>query len=261
MNLLLIGDVIGGPGRLAVAKFLPELKASRRVEMVMANVENLAAGFGVSDGTLGELVAAGVDVFSSGNHIWDKKEVGGLWEKFPTLLRPANYPEGTPGRSEVVFNTASGVTVGVANVLGRVFFANPIDDPFPAVKKSLAALKAKGARVTVVDFHAEATSEKIAMNRHLDGEASVVVGTHTHVPTADGRVSAKGTATLTDLGLTGAYGGIIGMKTESVLPKFLTGRPVRFEVSEEEVEFWALLVEVDERSGKAVSVEQIRRKL
>ena len=261
INLLFIGDVIGNPGRRAVEKFLPALKAEHKIEMVCANVENLAAGFGVSEGTLDELKAAGVDVFSSGNHIWDKKEVGGLWGKFPTLMRPANYPSGTAGRGELIFNTPSGVSVGVVNVLGRVFFANPIDDPFPCSKKAVAALKAKGASVVCVDFHAEATSEKNALVRYLDGEASVIVGTHQHVPTADARVSAQGTAYITDLGLTGAYGSVIGMKTENALDRLVRGMPTRFEVSEEEVEFWALLVDVDVKTGKALKVEQIRRVL
>jgi metallophosphoesterase (TIGR00282 family) len=261
MNLLFIGDVIGNPGRRAVEKFLPGLKTEHKVEMVCANVENLAAGFGVSEGTLNELLAAGVDVFSSGNHIWDKKEVGGLWGKFPTLLRPANYPPGTAGRGEVLFSTPSGTSIGVVNVLGRVFFSNPIDDPFPCAKKAVAALKAKGASIICVDFHAEATSEKNAMVRYLDGEAGVIVGTHQHVPTSDFRISAQGTAYVTDLGLTGAYGSVIGMKTENAFDRLLRGMPTRFEVSEEEVEFWALLVEVDEKTGKALKVEQIRRVL
>jgi metallophosphoesterase (TIGR00282 family) len=259
MNLLFIGDVIGGAGRRAVAKFLPDLKAKHGIQMVCANVENLAAGFGVSEGTLSELAAAGVDVFSSGNHIWDKKEVEACWHKFPSLLRPANYPTGTPGRGELLFTTPSGVTVGVINLLGRVFFSNPVDDPFPVAKKALAALRGQGAKVICVDFHAEATSEKNALVRYLDGEATVVVGTHQHVPTADFRVSPKGTAYITDLGLTGSYSGVIGMKTEGALHKFLTTLPVRFEVKDEDAEFWALLVDVDEQTGKALKVEQIRQ--
>ncbi len=259
MNLLFIGDVIGAPGRRAVERFLPELRKQHKIEYVQANVENLAAGFGVSEGTLGELKAAGVDVFSSGNHIWDKKDVEPCWPKFPTLLRPANYPSGTPGRGEALFTTPSGLTIGAFNLLGRVFFANPLDDPFPVAKGCVARLKSQGAKIVLLDFHAEATSEKVAMVRHLDGEAAVVVGTHQHVPTADARITAKGTASITDLGLTGAYGGVIGMKPESVMKKFLTGLPVRHEVSEEMVEFWALLVEVDEASGRALKVEQIRK--
>jgi metallophosphoesterase (TIGR00282 family) len=228
---------------------------------VCANVENLAAGFGVSEGTLGELKIAGVDAFSSGNHIWDKKEVEACWPLFPSLLRPANYPPGTPGRGSCIFNTPSGVPIGVVNILGRVFIDIALDDPFRRAKEEVAALKAQGARIVLLDFHAEATSEKIAMAHYLDGELSVLVGTHTHVPTADARVSAKGTARISDLGLTGGYSGIIGMKPESILRKFLTGLKGRYEVAEEQVEFWALLVEVDEKSGRAISVEQIHRTL
>jgi metallophosphoesterase (TIGR00282 family) len=261
VNLLFIGDVIGNPGRKAVAAVLPALRAERKIEFVLANVENLAAGFGVSEGALNELKAAGVDAFSSGNHIWDKKEVEPCWPIFPTLIRPANYPPQTPGRGACLFTTPSGVPIGVLNLLGRVFIDIALDDPFRRAKEEVAALKAQGARIVVLDFHAEATSEKIAMARHLDGEISVQVGTHTHVPTADARVSAKGSAMITDLGLTGGYSGIIGMKPESILRKFLTGLKGRYEVAEDQVEFWALLAEVDEKTGKAVSVEQIHRTL
>jgi metallophosphoesterase (TIGR00282 family) len=261
MNLLFIGDVIGSPGRKAVAAVLPALKAERRIEFTCANVENLAAGFGVSEGTLNELKAAGVDAFTSGNHIWDKKEAEGCWSIFPTLIRPANYPPGTTGRGSCLFTTPSGTTIGVLNVLGRVFIDIALDDPFRRAKEEVAALKAQGARIVVLDFHAEATSEKIALAHYLDGDISVQVGTHTHVPTADARISAKGTASLTDLGLTGPYGGVIGMKPESILRKFLLGMKARFEVAEENVEFWALLVEVDEKTGKALKVEQIKRTL
>lgn len=261
MNLLFIGDVIGNPGRKAVAAVLPTLRAERKIEFVSANVENLAAGFGVSEGALNELKVSGVDAFTSGNHIWDKKEVEPCWPLFPTLLRPANYPPNTPGRGSCLFTTPSGVPIGVLNILGRVFIDIALDDPFRRAKEEIAHLKSQGARIVVLDFHAEATSEKIAMSKYLDGEISVQVGTHTHVPTADHRVSANGTATISDLGLTGGYGGVIGMKSESILRKFLTGLKGRYEVEETQVEFWALLVEVDEKTGKALKVEQIKRTL
>lgn len=259
MRMCFIGDVIGAPGRRAVAAVLPSLKAKHGIEFTCANVENLAAGFGVSEGTLGELKAAGVDVFSSGNHVWDKKEAEGCWQLFPTLLRPANYPAGVTGRGSCLFSTPSGTTIGVLNLLGRVFIDIALDDPFRCAKDTVAHLKAQGAKIVVLDFHAEATSEKIAMAHYLDGEISVQVGTHTHVPTADARISARGSAMITDLGLTGSYGGIIGMKPAPILRKFLQGMKARFEVAEEQVEFWALLVDVDEKTGKASKVEQIHR--
>jgi metallophosphoesterase (TIGR00282 family) len=261
MKVLYIGDVIGAPGRKAVASVVPTLRAEQRIDVVCANVENLAAGFGVSEGTLGELKAAGVDVFSSGNHIWDKKDVEDCWKLFPSLLRPANYSSGTPGRGSCLFNTASGIPVGVINLLGRVFVDVALDDPFRRAKEEVALLRSQGAKVILIDFHAEATSEKVALFRHLDGEISLQVGTHTHVPTADGRVSAKGSAYISDLGLTGSYGGIIGMKSESILRKFMHGLRGRYEVAEDDVEFWALLVELDESTGRALKVEQIRRQI
>ncbi|HTB21566.1 MAG TPA: TIGR00282 family metallophosphoesterase [bacterium] len=260
MKFLLIGDVVAAPGRKACSAFVRPLKAEHKIDLVMANVENLAGGFGVNSGTLNELKEAGVDVFSSGNHIWDKKEVADCWAAFPTLLRPCNYPSGVPGRGETLFTCADGSLVGVVNVMGRVFMPVEVDDPFPAAKAAVARLKAQGARAVIVDMHAEATSEKVALWRHLDGEASVVVGTHTHVPTADARVSARGTAYLSDLGLTGGYAGVIGMAADSVLRKFLLSLPARHSPEEKEVEFWALLVETDAQ-GRALSAKQISSRL
>lgn len=260
MKFLLIGDVVASPGRKACSAFVRPLKREHKIDMVLANVENLAGGFGVNGGTLTELKEAGVDVFSSGNHIWDKKEVAECWSAFPTLLRPCNYPMGVPGRGETLFTTVGGDLVGIVNVMGRVFMPVQVDDPFPAARASVARLKAQGAKAVIVDIHAEATSEKVALWRHLDGEASVVVGTHTHVPTADARVSAKGTAYLSDLGLTGGYGGVIGMGADSVLRKFLLSLPARHSPDETEIEFWALLVETDGQ-GRALNVKQINHKL
>ncbi len=261
MKILMIGDVVGEPGRKAVSAFVRPLKVERGVDVVTANVENLAGGFGVNERALRELKEAGVDVFSSGNHIWDKKDVETCWAAFPTLLRPVNYPAGTPGRGECLFSTPKGELVGISNVMGRVFMpVTSVDDPFPAAKASVSRLKAQGAKAVLVDMHAEATSEKVALWRHLDGEASVVVGTHTHVPTADARVSAKGTAYLSDLGLTGGYGGVIGMQSDSVMRKFLSGLPARHSPEEKEIELFALLIVLDE-GGKATQVELIHKKL
>lgn len=261
MKLLLIGDVVGEPGRKAISAFVRPLRVERGIDLVTANVENLAGGFGVNERALRELKEAGVDVFTSGNHIWDKKEVESCWAAFPTLLRPANYPAGTPGRGECLVTTAKGELVGISNVMGRVFMpVTSVDDPFPAAKASVARLKAQGAKVVVVDMHAEATSEKVALWRHLDGEASAVVGSHTHVPTADARVSAKGTAYLSDLGLTGGSGGVIGMQSESIMRKFLSGLPARHSPEDKEIEFFGLLVVLDD-GGKTTEVELIHKKL
>ena len=260
MNILLIGDIIGQPGRKAVAAVIRDLKKENNVELTVANVENLAGGFGVNEKALNELKDLGIDVFTSGNHIWAKKEVEDCWAKFPGLLRPLNYPPGTSGRGDCVVTSAGGTPVGVVNLMGRVFMPVTVDDPFRAAKEAIARLRGQGVRVILIDFHAEASSEKVALWRHLDGEASVVYGTHTHVPTADARVSAKGTAYISDLGLTGGYAGVIGMQSESVMKKFLTSLPARHSPSETEIEFWGLLVEFDD-AGKALSVELIQKKL
>jgi hypothetical protein len=260
VRFLLIGDVVSSAGRKACSAFVRPLKREHKIDLVMANVENLAGGFGVNPRALTELKEAGVDVFSSGNHIWDKKEVEQCWAAFPTLLRPCNYPVGVPGRGETLFTTEGGDLVGVVNVMGRVFMPVQVDDPFPAAKAAVARLRAQGARAVIVDMHAETTSEKVALWRHLDGEASVVAGTHTHVPTADARVSAKGTAFVSDLGLTGGYGGVIGMGSDSVLHKFLLSLPARFSPEESEVEFWGLLVETDNQ-GRALSAKMLNHKL
>jgi 2',3'-cyclic-nucleotide 2'-phosphodiesterase len=260
VKVLLIGDVVANQGRRACSAFVRPLRQEHKLDLVLANVENLAGGFGVNPKVLTDLKEAGVDVFSSGNHIWDKKEVAECWAAFPTLLRPCNYPSAVPGRGETLFTTADGSLIGVVNVMGRVFMPVQVDDPFPAAKAAVARLKAQGARTVIVDVHAEATSEKVALWRHLDGEASVVAGTHTHVPTSDARISAKGTAYVSDLGLTGGYGGVIGMASESVLRKFLLSLPARHSPEETEIEFWGLLVETDAQ-GRAKSVEQIHRKL
>lgn len=260
MRILAIGDVIGSPGRKAVAAVLPGLRKENGIGLVIANVENLAAGFGASEGTLQELKDVGVDVFTSGNHIWSKKEVEACWAKFPTLLRPANYPKGVSGRGACVVDVA-GESVAVLNLMGRTFFANPIDDPFAKADELLQEFSAKGIKHLLVDFHAEASSEKVAMSRHLDGRVSALWGTHTHVPTADARVLPGGTAYITDLGLTGGYGGVIGMQTKDAMPRFLKGLPTRFEPEESAREFWGLIVEVEDATGRAKSVEQVRRPL
>lgn len=260
MKVLLIGDVVGESGRKAISAFVRPLKVERGIDAVCANVENLAGGFGVNERALRELKEAGVDIFTSGNHIWDKKDVEACWAGFPTLLRPANYPAAAPGRGECLYTTPKGELLGICNVMGRVFMPVQVDDPFSAAMASVSRLKSQGAKAVLVDMHAETTSEKVALWRHLDGHAAAVVGTHTHVPTADARVSAKGTAYISDLGLTGGYGGVIGMQRESVLRKFLTGLPARFSPEEHEIELFGLLVVLDE-GGKATEVELIHKKL
>ncbi len=260
MNLFLIGDIIGEPGREACARLLPDLRRDLKLDFVMANVENLAHGFGVTPKTLQELARCGVDVFSSGNHVWDNKEWPAAFQSFPNLLRPANYPEGAPGKGHHIFQAAGGGRVGVINLQGRSFML-PIDDPFRLSRQLAGALKGQGLKVLVVDFHAEATAEKVALAAWLDGEVSVCAGTHTHIPTADARISPQGTAAITDLGMTGPYDSVIGMKKEIIFQKFLLQTKIKYEVAGGDVQLWGLLVEVDEATGKALRVEQVRRRL
>jgi metallophosphoesterase (TIGR00282 family) len=218
-------------------------------------VENAAAGFGITREIGEELLDHGLDVMTSGNHIWDRKEAIDYIGIEPRLLRPANFPPAVPGNGSYLARTTGGVSVGVINVMGRVFMTS-IDDPFAVVLKEIEALKTR-ARVIFVDFHAEATSEKVAMGWHLDGKVTAVVGTHTHVQTADDRVLPRGTAFLTDVGMTGPHDSIIGVQVEVALSRFLTGMPSRFETAEGNPRLNAVIVEADEESGRALDIERL----
>jgi metallophosphoesterase (TIGR00282 family) len=255
MKVLFIGDIIGRPGRELVRKGLRGLVEHYGADLVVANAENSAAGFGVTKDIGDSLLEYGVDVMTSGNHIWDKKEVLAYMPTEPRLLRPANYPAGVPGRGSYVARTRDGRAVGVINVMGRVFMLN-IDDPFAIVLKEIEAVRAK-TRVIIVDFHAEATSEKVAMGWHLDGKVTLVVGTHTHVQTADERILPNGTAYLTDAGMTGPHDSIIGMEREPSLTRFLTGMPTRFEPATGNPRLNGVIVEADEQTGRAIAVTRI----
>ena len=249
----MIGDIVGKPGRRAVAALVPGLRRELALDIVVANGENAAAGKGMTSGTCKEIFSGGVDVITSGNHVWAQKEIIGYLETEAPVLRPANYPEGAPGRGMVRF---AGLTV--INLMGRTFMYE-IDDPFRCADRLLEGVE-PGAPV-LVDMHAEATSEKIAMGWYLDGRVSAVVGTHTHVPTADARILPKGTALISDAGMCGPRDSIIGVEPEPVIRKFLTGMPARFPVAERSaiVQFNSVLVEVDEASGMARSIERVDR--
>src|SRR5882724_9750717 len=250
IRILFIGDIVGKPGRELVRRGLAGIVDFHRVDLVIANAENAAAGFGITREIGDHLLEWGVDVMTSGNHIWDKKEALDYIGAEPRLLRPANYPAGAPGNGSYLARTRDGRSVGVVNVMGRVFMLN-IDDPFAVVLREIEALKAR-TRIVFVDFHAEATSEKVAMGWHLDGRVTAVVGTHTHVQTADERVLPKGTAYLTDAGMTGPHDSIIGVTTEVALSKFLTGLPVRFESAAGAGRLHAVIIDADEQTGRAV---------
>ncbi|MBI5288566.1 MAG: TIGR00282 family metallophosphoesterase [Chloroflexi bacterium] len=253
MKVLCIGDIVGKPGRKAVAGILPTLKRELAIDIVIANGENAAAGRGITLKTAQEIFSAGVDVITSGNHIWDEKEIIPHLDTDILILRPANYPPGVPGRGICSFG---GVTV--INLMGRTFMYE-IDDPFRCADRLLDSVPA-GTPV-IVDMHGEATSEKIAMGWYLDGRVSAVVGTHTHVPTADQRLLPKGTAFVCDLGMCGPRDGIIGVEPEPVLRKFLTGMPARFKVSERSgpAVFNAVLVDIEETTGQARAIERVDR--
>jgi metallophosphoesterase (TIGR00282 family) len=255
MRILFIGDIFGKPGREIVRRAVPALVERESLDFVIANVENSAAGFGVTGDIADTILGYGVDAMTTGNHVWDKKEVLDYIPRQPKLLRPANFPAGVPGRGSYVGQTRSGEPIGVVNVMGRIFM-QPLDDPFAIVLKEIEAMRAK-ARVIIVDFHAEATSEKVAMGWHLDGRATAVFGTHTHVQTADERILPKGTAYLTDAGMTGPHDSIIGVTTEIALSKFVTAMPARFESASGPGRLNAVLVTADQASGKATAIERL----
>jgi 2',3'-cyclic-nucleotide 2'-phosphodiesterase len=256
MNVLFIGDIMGDPGRKALARLLPKLIVQRRIDVVIGNGENVAGGFGITPDLVEELFDLGLSVITTGNHAWDKKEIVDFFPREPRLLRPANYPDGVPGRGAYVLTTPNGESLGVLHLMGRAFMPT-IDCPFQVARREVERLK-KDVAAIVVDMHAEATSEKMAMGHFLDGSVTAVVGTHTHVQTADEQMLPKGTAYITDIGMTGPLHSVIGIKKELAIEKFLTGMPRRFEVASGPVVFCAVFVNLDTRLGKALSIERVR---
>jgi len=257
MNILLIGDVVGSPGRAIMKKALPVVFKKYDVDYCVANVENAAGGFGVTKEVCDEILDMGVDCLTSGNHIWDKKEIMGVIDLIPQLLRPLNYPARQPGRgSHVGKGKRSKVPVATLNLSGRVFMNGAMDDPFALGLKEVERLREE-AKVILVDMHGEASSEKTAIASYFDGLVSAVVGTHTHVPTCDHRILPRGTAYCTDLGMTGPYDSIIGVEKDAVIHRFLTGMPSRFETAKADPRFSAAVVDVDEQTGRARSIDRM----
>jgi len=254
MRLLFVGDVVGKPGRRVLTKLLPRLIDQHRVDYAVVNVENATGGFGINHKVWQDLSALPVHCFTTGNHVWDKKEVYQILDENPHLLRPHNYPAENPGTGVHVGETAAGIPVAVINLEGQVFMS-PLDSPFTAADRILEDLPPE-VKVIFVDFHAEATSEKQAMAFHLDGRVSAVVGTHTHVPTADERVLPGGTALITDVGMTGPYESVIGMRADKVLKRFLLRTPSSFDVAKRDVRLAGALLDIDEQTGKCRSVER-----
>lgn len=256
MNLLFVGDIFGKPGRRAVAELLPGLRRELSVDFVIGNAENAASGAGITPTTAAELLDAGVDVLTGGNHTWDRKEGLSVLDDELRVLRPANYPEEVPGRGTGVYPW-DGLRIAVVNLIGRVFL-HPVDCPFRAADRILESL-AGVTPLIFVDFHAEASSEKQAMGWYLDGRATLVVGTHTHVQTADERILPRGTAYLTDVGMTGPHDSIIGVRKELALERLRTQLPIRFQPAEDDVRLHALWLRCDPASGRALEVRRIAR--
>jgi metallophosphoesterase (TIGR00282 family) len=256
VRLLFIGDIVGRPGREMLKRGVRILSRRFGADLVIANGENAAAGAGITRENTDEILKAGVHVITGGNHSWDKREVIEFIDREPRLLRPANYPEGTPGRGAVVVDAADGTKVGVISLMGRVFLST-LDDPFTIAGREIAAVRAAGARVILLDFHAETTSEKIALSWWLDGQVTAIIGTHTHVQTADERILPGGTACLTDAGMTGPHDGVIGMDRQGVIARFRTGMPARFEPASGDVRLHGALVTADPETGRATAIERV----
>jgi len=260
MRILFIGDVFGQPGRRIVKELLPALVGEYEPDLVLANGENAAGGFGITPPLVEELLDMGIAVLTSGNHIWDKKEIYAYLNEHSDgrLLRPANYPHSAPGHGLYLGKARSGFGYAVLNLQGRVFMS-PIDCPFRKADDQLAKIPAE-VKIRIVDMHAEATSEKVSMGWYLDGRVTAVVGTHTHIPTADETILPRGAAYITDLGMTGPYDSVIGIEKQSVIQKFLSQLPVRFEVAKGDVRLNAVLIEADPLTGRAASIQRIVRK-
>jgi len=259
MKILFIGDIVGSPGREAIKKLLPGLIKEYRLDFVIANAENAAGGSGITPKIAEELFGYGIDVLTSGDHIWKKRDIFEIINQDERILRPLNFPSGAPGRGFNVYKTKGGDKIGVMNVNGRVFM-DALECPFRAALSAQEELS-KETNIIIVDIHAEATSEKIALGWYLDGKVSAVLGTHTHIQTADERILPKGSAYLTDAGMTGPYDSVIGRKIEDVLERFLTSIPTRFEVAQENIQLHGAVLDIDEETGKARSIERIQKKL
>jgi len=259
MKILFIGDIVGSPGREAVKGLLPGLKERYRLDFVIANAENAAGGSGITPKIAQELFTCGVDVLTSGDHIWKKREILEIIGEQPRILRPLNYPPGAPGQGQGLFNTRDNVKVGVINVNGRVFM-EALDCPFRTVNQAQEELS-RHTPIIIVDIHAEATSEKVALGWYLDGKVSAVLGTHTHVQTADEKILPAGCAYISDVGMTGPLYSVIGRKIEDVLARFITSLPARFNVAQEDIGLQGVVLDIDEHSGKATSILRIQEKL
>ena len=255
VRILFIGDIVGSPGRTAISRELHRLVDRHAVDLVIANGENAAGGFGITPDTAAELYRQGVHLLTSGNHIWDKKDNSGFLDREERIIRPLNYPPGTPGRGSTVIETPAGIKVGVLNLEGRVYMKN-LDCPFRCADAELAQLR-KETSIILLDFHAETTSEKASLGWYLDGRVSALVGTHTHVQTADERILPNGTAYITDVGMTGSFDSVIGVDKGQAIQRFLTQQSVKFDIPKKDLRINAVVIGIDTKTGKAVSIERI----
>ncbi len=257
---MFIGDIVGSPGRKAVATLIPRLRGHHELDLVIANGENAAGGNGITPDTAAEIYAAGVDVITCGDHLWDQKEVEVLLNEEPRFVRPVNYPAGTPGQGSAIINRKGLAPVGIINAQGNTFMRGELDNPFRRVKEEIKKILPQTS-VILLDFHAEATSEKIAMARMLDGEVSAVIGTHTHVQTADEFIFPGGTAFLCDAGFTGPHDGVLGRDWEPVVERFLTSQPRRFPVAKDRILLQGVVIEIDGETGKATGIKRVSEAL
>lgn len=259
MRILFIGDIVGEPGRRAVKELVPKINERNKLEFVIANGENVAGGSGITPSLADELFGYGIDVITTGDHIWKRKEILEKIESDKRLLRPANYPPAVPGFGSTIIKSRDGIDIGVINLIGRVFM-QPVECPFRTAKGEIDNMKGR-ARIIIVDMHAEATSEKIALGWYLDGLVSAIVGTHTHVQTADEKVLPNGTAFISDAGMTGPFDSVIGRKKEQILTRFITQMPSRFEMAEGDIQLHGVILDIDEKTGKANSIKRVQEKL
>lgn len=261
MKILFVGDIVGKPGRNAVREFVPRLRERHGLDLCIGNSENSAGGAGITPDSADELLEAGLDLLTSGNHTFAKREIGPYLARAGSLqLRPANYPDGAPGRGEAVLSTPSGTRLGVINLEGRVFM-KPLECPFRTADRLIQAMKADGVRCIFVDMHCEATSEKNAMGHYLDGRVSAVLGSHTHIQTADERILRGGTAYITDVGMCGPWDSVIGLRKESAIERFLTQRHSSFDLGQGDVRLQGAIVEIDEETGRARGIVRVQEKL
>ncbi len=259
MNILFIGDIVGEPGRAAVKSILPVLKKREKIDFTVANSENAAGGAGITPDIADELLGAGIDVLTNGDHIWDRKEIIDGFDREPRILRPLNYGEGAPGKGSIILNSATGARVGVIGLVGRVFM-QAVECPFKAAMAEIEKIR-KETPVIVIDMHAEATSEKIALAYYLDGMATAICGTHTHIQTADERIFKKGTAYISDAGMTGPFDSVLGRKPEQIIRRFITGLPTRFEMADSDVQLQGAVITCDDKTGKSSAIKRIQEKL